>query len=150
VSFDDIESRHDRLQRYIFVGVALGSASFTLQELVDMLDGLQAIYVALTVVALIGWLTACWGMYSTGQLAKEKGVERILNDERFARNHSSAFEFGFAAVLVVQIALMVGHDLLQKTTDVAVTIGVATNLSIAVALTASLGRFVYLNRCARP
>ena len=146
MSIDDIESRHDRLQLFIFAGVALGSTAFALQELVDMLDGSDAVYVALTVVALLGWLTACWGMYSTTQLVKDKGIERILNDERFARNRSSAFEFGFAAVLIVQIALMVGHDVLRKFADIAVTVGFATNLSIAVALIASLGRFVYLNR----
>ena len=143
---DSLEQRHDRLQKFIFFGVAIGSTGFALQELLHMLGGNPPVHVALTVASLAGWIFACWAMYSTSSLVKEKGLEKILQDERLRTLRYKAFEFGFASLLTVQILLMVSNDFLNKFTDVQLTVSFAANLSIAVALMSSFGRFVYLNR----
>jgi len=146
MNIDQIEAKHDRLQRYILLGASVGSIGFALQELVKLLDGPDSVYLLLTVVTLSGWLIGAWAMIATSSLVKEKGIENILKDERLARIRGKSFEFGFAALLATQIVLLVGNDVLIKFTDVELTVSFATNLSIAVAFVASLGRFVYLNR----
>lgn len=146
MNIEKIEEKHDRMQRLIFLGASVGSIGFALQELIKLLDGPDSIYLLLTVVTLAGWLIGAWAMIATSSLMKEKGIENILNDERFERIRGKSFEFGFAALLAAQITLLVGNDMLIKFTDIELTVSFATNLSIAVAFVASLGRFVYLNR----
>ena len=141
-----LEQRHDRLQLFIFVGVALGSIGFAAQEFVELLGGNAPIHILLTVVSLAGWLLACWGMYATTKIVREQGIDKILEDERFAMIRSKAFEFGFASLMIVQVLLLVSSEILSSFAGIQITGAFAAYLSIAVELTTSLGRFVYLNR----
>jgi len=49
-------------------------------------------------------------------------------------------------VLLLQVILLVGNDVLGKLAGVEVTVDFVVNLTISVGVIAALGRFLYLNR----
>ena len=64
------------------------------------------------------------------------------------RHHlrAESFKFGFIATIAVQVLGLVGTDVLAGFTNVQLSVSFMATLSIAVGVTAGLGRFVYLNR----
>jgi len=58
----------------------------------------------------------------------------------------AAGTLGFTAVLLLQVILLVGNDVLGKLAGVEVTVDFVVNLTISVGVIAALGRFLYLNR----
>ncbi|MEM9385950.1 MAG: hypothetical protein AAGA68_12875 [Pseudomonadota bacterium] len=145
MDIENLERRHDRLQMWMLIGITVGSLGFAGQELIQLLKGPKAAELGLAVLTLVGWLIGAAAILSSSSLRKERGIENLLGDERLANLRGEAFQFGFVALLITQVVLLVGNEMLLRLTEVELTVAFAANLSIAVAVVSSLGRFVQLN-----
>lgn len=143
---EELEERRDRLQITMWVGVTVGAFGLALQELCEMIGLGGGLVVALALVTLAGWVTFAIALFRATRIAKAENTGAILEDERRDQLRAESFKFGFVAIMSVQVLGLVSSDLLAAFTDVPLSVSFMATLSIAVGVTAALGRFVHLNR----
>ncbi len=143
---ETLERRHTRRMQVMLLGMAVGTIGFTGGELLEMTGVGGGWAVALSLLTLAGWLTFGAALVAAARLDSGEVMTSVADDERVAHLRGRSFQFGFAAVLLLQVILLVGSDVLSKFAGVAMAVDFVVNLTISVGVIASLGRFLYLNR----
>ncbi|WP_405224309.1 hypothetical protein [Lentisalinibacter sediminis] len=143
---ETLERRHTRRLQVMLLGMAVGTLGFTGGELLEMTGIGGGWAVALSLLTLAGWLTFAAALIAAARLDSRELLTSVVDDERVAYLRGQSFQFGFAAVLLLQVILLVGSDVLRKFAGVELTVDFVVNLTISVGVLAALGRFLYLNR----
>jgi len=141
-----LERRHTRRLQAMLFGMAVGTLGFTGGELLEM-SGVGGVWaVALSLITLAGWLTFLAALIAASRLDSSEVLTSVVDDERVAHLRGRAFQAGFAAVLLLQVLLLVASDALRKFAGVEMTVDFVVNLTLSVGVITALGRFLYLNR----
>lgn len=141
-----LERRHTRRLQVMLLGMAVGTLGFTGGELLEMTGVGGRWTVALSLVTLAGWLTFLAALIAASRLDSSEVLTSVVEDERVVHLRGRAFQFGFAAVLLLQVLLLVGNDVGRKFGGVEMTVDFVVNLTLSTGVIAALGRFLYLNR----
>lgn len=141
-----LERRHTRRLQLMLLGMGVGTLGFVTGELLEIADAGPGWRLAVALVAMAGWLTFAFALIAAARFDRQEVLTSAVDDERVAYLRGRSYQFGFAAVLLLQVILLVGSDVLSKFAGVELTVDLVVNLTISVAVIASLGRFLYLNR----
>ena len=135
----------------MMVGITTGVVGLISQEIVSFLDGGTTWDLTASGVTLAGWFFFIFALIRLKSLRHNIGqkgdlLTGVIDDERVQANRSNAFSFGLTAAMVWQICVIVGVPLMAKFTDFTLTAVLVANVTIGIAIVASIGRFLHLER----
>lgn len=143
---ETLERQHTRRLLLMLLGMAVGTLGFVAGEVLEIADAGLGWRMAASLVTVAGWLTFGLVLIAASRLDRREMLTSVVDDERVAHLRGRAYEFGFAAVMLLHIVLLVGGDVLRKFVGVELGVDFVANLTISVGVIAALGRFLYLNR----
>ncbi len=144
-----LEARYERLQFQMLIGVVVGMLAMAGGEIVEFVEA-STIWVGIfSISAIIGWSVFAYALIKLSALNKDKESQMLsgaMDDERVQMHRKEAFTFGFGVVLVWLVIVVVGAPLLEKFAGYVMSAVFTANLSIALAVASSIGKFIYLER----
>ena len=142
----DITEKLDRSRRRMLAGLLAALIAWLALRIVELLGapGSGAVTSALVGLLIVGgavWLFHFVLMIGSANAVRgNRSLLEALNDERVRSNRRRAFSFGFVAVLATQLVMLVA----SIRTDIPV--GLALNLTLAVAIASAIGAFLVYDR----
>lgn len=149
MDLQQIESRYERLQFQMLVGVLIGMLGMAGTEVIEFIDAHKILVVVCSFISLVGWGVFGVALVKLSNMSKDKKnkmLTSVMDDERVQQHRKEAFTFGFAVVLGWLVVVMVGAPLVDKFAGYVVSAKFTANLGIALAVAASIGKFIYLER----
>jgi hypothetical protein len=144
-----METQYERLQLQMLVGVVVGMLGMAGNEVIEFFDASKMWVLICSSLSLIGWVTFAVALIRLTSFSKNKDNQMLtsaMDDERVQQHRKDAFTFGFGVVLGWLVIVMIGAPLLEKFAGYVMSAEFTANLSIALAIAASIGKFIYLER----
>ncbi len=143
-----ITERLDRSRRRMLVGLLLALIAWIAMRIVGLLgaSGNQPLAIVLAGSLILGgvvWLFYLARMIGYANAVRGGGdrpLREVLIDERVRSNRLRAFSFGFGAVLVSQLVMLVAS------VQADIPVGLVVNLTLAVAIASAIGAFLVCDR----
>jgi hypothetical protein len=136
----------DRSRRRMLMGLLSALIAWVALRIWGVLGASESGAVDLTLTGLLILGGAVWLLYLVRMIGyahaarADRSLLDALYDERVRANRRRAFSFGFVAVLVSQLVMLVasiGADL---------PVGLVVNLTLAVAIASAIGAFLVYDR----
>jgi hypothetical protein len=143
---ETLERRHTRRLQLMLLGMAVGTLGFVAGELLEIAGTDPGWRLTVSLVAIAGWLTFGFALLAASRSDHREVLTSVVDDERVAHLRGRAYTFGFAALLLLHIVLLVGGDVARKFAGIELSVDFVANLTISTGVIAALGRFLYLNR----
>lgn len=140
------EQRHDRFQLIMLIGLIIGIVGFVLDEALEFFAAAQSLDLFASVLSLFGFLIFAGALIAAAQANRTERLSSVIDDERVSHIRFLAYQFGFATVIVLQIVMLPGADLVRGVTGIEPAMSTAASLTLMTGIAAALGRFLYLNR----
>ena len=144
----DAESRCDTNQLLTSFGAIVGSVAMAGQNIFTEMHFHGWLVFAITMTSLGGWLVFGMGALRNrrlGQTPEGKAFfEIVRSDELYGAHRSQALAVGFAAMLGVQVILLVLWAMFSQTGFGLLTISVAASSTIAAGVAGSVIRYQIL------
>ena len=142
---------YERYQLLMIAGISLGVIGLVGQELVAFWEAGKTWDLTASGVTVFGWMCFMFALIRLRYLRHNLGqkgdlLTGVIDDERVQANRSNAYSFGLTAALVWQLCIIVGVPFMAKVSDFELTAVLAANVTLGVAIVASIGRFLYLER----
>lgn len=146
---NQLEMQYERNQMHLFIGAIVGLTGMVISDIAESLNASGAWAIPLSVITLIGWGVFIVAAFRLRGLVNNRNGEVMsgaIDDERVQLNRKEAFSFGFSAVLGWLVVVAVGTPWLERFSGYLLTADLAADIGIAIAIAASLGKFLYLQR----
>ena len=142
----DIESRVDANQRLVSFGAVTGSLMLALQHITIEAHAPSWLNVLVTLASSAGWIVFLYAAYKNRKLfMTAEGLEykkQIEGDERLMTIRNQAFMWGFGAMLVIQVVMILAWTFFELHF---LTIPVSTTATMAAGITSAVLRFQILS-----
>ncbi len=142
----DQEQRHDRFQLIMLIGPITGIVGFVLDEALEFVAAAESLDLFASVLSLFGFLIFAGALIAAAQTNRTELVSSVIDDERVSHIRFLAYQVGFATVIVLQIVMLLGADLVRGMTGIEPAMSTAASLTLMTGIAAALGHFLYLNR----
>jgi hypothetical protein len=140
-----LEDRVDAYQRLIAWGAVVGSIMLALQHILIEAHFKGGLPTAVILASTAGWMVFLYATWQTRRLlASPEGTAyaaQISGDERLLSFRTEAFTYGFAAMLIVQVLLIVLWTGFGESVDHILSIPVAATVTMAAGISAAVLRY---------
>jgi hypothetical protein len=130
----------------MLIGLIIGIVAFVLGRQLAYFTAGQSLELLATPLSLFGFLVFAGAPIAAAQASRTGPLPSVMNDERVSHVRFLACQFGFATVMVLQIVMLPGADLVRGMTGMEPTMSTAASLALMTAIAAALGRCLNLNR----
>ena len=130
----------------MLIGLIIGIVAFVLDGQLAHFTAGQSLDLLATLLSLSGFLLFAGALTTAAQANRAELLSSVIVDERVSRTRFLACQFGFATLIVLQMVLLAGADLLRGMTGIEPAMSTTTSLALMTGIAAALGRFLYLNR----
>ena len=146
---NDVELLSERNQRLIAFGAVLGSLMLAAQHVLIAAHFHGWYSVAASTVSIIGWAVFGLGMFLNVRLKRTPAgrafSEHASHDERIIIIRSQSFAFGFAAMMLFQVLLIVLSVVFGHLETELLSVPVVAPATIAAGVTGAALRFQILS-----
>ncbi len=101
---------------------------------------------ALSALTIAGYLTFVVGLLAGKISGNRELLGAVAADERVRAIRGDAFTWGFSAMLVFQVLVLVGVPVVGRISGVAIPAEILANLSIGTGIVAAFSRYLWLDR----
>ena len=140
-----LESRVDANQRLISIGAVTGSVMLALQHILIEAHVRGTVPKLVIVASAGGWLLFLYAFWQNRRLFKsEQGkvfAAQLTGDERLMSIRNEAFTFGFAAMIMIQVGLIILWSGSSDAVQHVLSIPVSTTVTMATGITAAVLRY---------
>ena len=144
-SESSIEDSVDSNQRMGAFGAVLGSILLALQHILIEAHVFGWLPAAVIIASVVGWMIFLFAVWRNQRLLNtQKGkayASQIKGDERLMSIRTEAFTYGFVAMLIVQVVLIVLWTGFGATVDHILSIPVAATVTMAAGISAAVIRY---------
>jgi hypothetical protein len=130
----------------MLIGLIIGIVAFVLDGQLAYFTAGQSLDLLATLLTLSGFLLFAGALTAAAQASRTGPLPSVNNDERVSNIRFLACQFGFATVMVLQIVMLPGADLVRGMTGIEPAMSTAASLALMTGLAAALDRFLNLNR----
>ena len=149
-SLDVVEQKMDALQAQLSLGAIIGSVALAAQHMVESVHAARWITLTVALISLGGWLLFGVSLLRMRRLGLSPAGKiynaNAVRDERMKMVRLESFTFGFAAVLIFQVLVVVAWVFAHDVHGGLLSVPVVAPTTIAVGVTASLIRFQILSK----
>lgn len=146
---NDVELLSERNQRLIAFGAILGILMLVAQHVLVALHLHGWVIIATSLVSFIGWALFLFGTYLNMRLKRtpegKAFTEHAAHDERIIIIRSQSFAFGFTAMMLFQVLLIVLSVVFGHLDTELLSVPVIAPATIAAGITGALLRFQFLS-----
>ncbi len=146
---NDIELLSERNQRLIAYGAVLGSVMLAIQHIMIAAHFHGWHTVTTSIVSIIGWAVFGLGLFLNVRLKRTPEgrafTEHAAHDERIIIIRSQSFAFGFAAMMLFQVLLIVLSVVFGHLETELLSVPVVAPATIAAGVTGAVLRFQILS-----
>ena len=130
----------------MLIGLIIGIVAFVLDGQLAYFTAGHSLDLLATLLTLSGFLLFAGALTAAARAKQAELLSSVIDDERVCRIRFLAYQFRFATLIVLQMVLLVGVDLLRGMTGIEPAMITAASLTLMTGIAAALGRFLYSNR----